>query len=122
MFKVTPTAKVIWRQGLSLVSCDRMEEQGIELGTPGYKASDLPTIPLLVCCCPPLCIWVLGLAMVMVLWCGSIYPSLFVNHFAKEENSDYLLHVFLHLCKLYVSLLNLSVFKSLFLLSPLVGL
>ena len=27
----------------------------------------------------------------MALWFGSIHPSLYVNHFAKEEKLDYLL-------------------------------
>ena len=39
VFKVTPTAKVIWSWDHVLkVSSDRMEEPGIKLSTPGYKA------------------------------------------------------------------------------------
>ena len=44
VFNVSPTAKVMWRQGHHLrVSSDRMEEQGIKLWTPGFKASGLST-------------------------------------------------------------------------------
>ena len=41
---VQPTAKVIWRWGHSLVSSDRLQQAGIELGSPGYKASGLSFI------------------------------------------------------------------------------
>ena len=43
LFNVPPTAMVIWRLGHSLVSSDRLEESGIKLGSPGYKASVLST-------------------------------------------------------------------------------
>ena len=67
--------------------------------------------PLPVCCCSH---------RVFGFWVWSWYccVALYANHLAKEENPDYLLY----LCTLYVCLLNLSMFKSLFLLAPRVGL
>ena len=37
VFKVPPTAKVIWRRGHSLVSSDRLVKPGIEPVTPGLQ-------------------------------------------------------------------------------------
>ena len=44
MFNIPPTFKVIWRMGHSLrVSSDRLEGQGIKLGTSGYNFWSIST-------------------------------------------------------------------------------
>ena len=50
MSNVSPKAKVISRLGNTLVSPYRLEEPGIELGIPGYKASGLSATPQRLVC------------------------------------------------------------------------
>ena len=60
---VPPTVNVIWRRSHGLgVSSDRLEEPGIKLGTPVYKASGLSTTPC----------WLLFFHVPPILWVGRV--------------------------------------------------